>query len=1011
MRKHIPLLALALMCLSASSLFAQATASATLRGTVMDKSQAVVPNADVKITNKETGMVRTAATGSEGLYEFSLLPAAHYELRVSMKGFTTLIYGDVEVAVGRTTTVDATLSPSQQAEVITVQAIATLVDTQRTDVSRPVAPSELQELPLNGRDFVNLAALAPGARAVNSYDPTKNRIGVFATNGSNGRNVNITVNGIDNKDNTVGGPVMQLPLEAIQEFNISTQRFSAANGRSEGAAVNLITRSGTNDFHGALYFFDRHDAFNTLNYFEKKENGGTGEKSPYSRQQFGGSIGGPLKKDQTFLFFALERAREQTSINVNPNSFRELSLVTNLGAQPTQAMPTPYFDWRYNGRLDHRFNQKHSLSLSYSNQNNRGENDQSGTNNDLTAGNFTTNQLILASVNLNSVLTPTVVNSFTAGFQYWNNLIDSPKYVPQLIFPSAVFGTNTNVPQQSFQRKWQFREDVAIMRGKHTFRTGFDYVWAPVVGGFFIFNATPNITFFDDPSVILNNKTRYPQAFATPGAIQSISDTSGNPYFKLQPKMLGVHFQDDWKVLRNLTVNLGLRWDRDFNLNGGREQAKNRAYLRLKAINSPWAGGLPHDDTKDFSPRIGLAWDLKSDGKHVLRLGYGLYYGQTFLNIPLFMLQQTNPTLFTQVFYNSGGPGDPNADIVPGTNVRLSAFRYGIDPVPPKPAPATDVGPNDVSRPIDPNYRNPFTQQWNAGYTWAVSSNAAIEVEYVHVLSLHEAKSIVINPRVVSAANARNTDAPLRAAGLGLLGQVRMNQPIGRGRYDGLNLSYRKRMTQHFSINTSYVLSRAMGYNGYGANFGNAPTDLNDIFAKQDWGPTGSDERHRWVLSGIVDLPGGFKFAPIIQLASARPYQAFEGVNDTYGFGGGQGNTHAIVLKSDPNNLLATKTYTAAQLRSCLATGDCYQVPYDNMRGQATFQFDARLSKTVKLGEKARLDLIFQVFDLTNRANFGANFRTSIRAADFGKPIGFITPAGVIVPRSFSGEFGARFSF
>jgi len=148
-----------------------------------------------------------------------------------------------------------------------------------------------------------------------------------------------------------------------------------------------------------------------------------------------------------------------------------------------------------------------------------------------------------------------------------------------------------------------------------------------------------------------------------------------------------------------------------------------------------------------------------------------------------------------------------------------------------------------------------------------------------------------------------------------------------------------------------------------------------------------------------------------MQLASARPYQAFEGVNDTYGFGGGQGNTHAIVLKSDPNNLLATKTYTAAQLRACLATGDCYQVPYDNMRGQAFFQLDTRFSKTVKFGDKARLELIFQAFDLTNRANFGANFRTSIRAADFGKPIGFITPSGVILPRSFSGEFGARFSF
>jgi hypothetical protein len=281
----------------------------------------------------------------------------------------------------------------------------------------------------------------------------------------------------------------------------------------------------------------------------------------------------------------------------------------------------------------------------------------------------------------------------------------------------------------------------------------------------------------------------------------------------------------------------------------------------------------------------------------------------------------------------------------------------------------------------------------------------------VHVLSLHEAKSIVINPKDLNAGGVRWTDAPLTAAGLTLLGQVRMNEPIGRGRYDGLNLSYRKRMTQHFSINTSYVLSRAMGYNGYGANFGNGPTDLRNIFGAQDWGPTGSDERHRWVVSGLITLPGGINVAPIMQLASARPYQAFEGVNDTYGFGGGQGSTHAIVLKSDPTNLFATKAYTAAQLRTCLGTGDCYQVPYDYMRGKPIFQLDTRFSKTVKFGEKAQLDLIFQAFDLTNRANFGANYYTSVRSSTFGTPAGFITPSGVIVPRSFSGEFGAKFSF
>ncbi len=997
-----------ILTLAAFPLLAQVNATGALAGTVSDSSGAVVPGAAVKISNKDTGLSREATSNAEGQYRFDLLPVGTYEVRVTMSGFANAVFANVGLTVSRTTTIDVTLSPRTQAETVVVEAGgAALIDMAKTDVSRPITPAEVENMPLNGRDFVNLAVLAPGARGVGSYDPTKNRIGVFATNGSSGRNVNITVNGVDNKDNTVGGPVMQLPLEAIQEFNISTQRFSAVNGRSEGASVSVITKSGTNNLHGSVYFWGGDEALNTMNYFEKQ----SGVKGPYSRQQFGGSVGGPVVKDKTFLFFALERAREQTSIAVNQKAFTELSLVANLGAQPASTIPTPYFDWRYNGRLDHRINDRHNFSLSYSNQNNSGLNDQSGTTNDLSAGNFTTNQLIIANATLNSSLSSNVVNSFTFGHQYWNNLIDSDKKVPNLTFPSAYFGTNGNVPQQSYQRKWQFRDDLSINRGKHSFKTGFDYLWEPVLGGFFIFNPTITLTFLDDPSKILSDKVTYPQAFATPGAITSMSDTSGNPYFKLSSKMFGVYFQDDWKVSKRLTVNLGLRWDRDYDLNGGPEQAQARVYLRLKAINNPFAGGLPHDDNKDFSPRFGFAYDLTGKGKHVLRAGYGLYFGQTFINIPLFMLQQTNPTLFTQVVYSSTGPGDTQASIVPSTGKPLSQFRFGVDPLPAKPAAATDIGPADVSRPIDPNWRNPYTQQWNAGYTWQVTNNSAVEVEYVHVLGLHESKTIVINPKVVANGGARNTDAPLTAAKLPLLGQVRMNEPIGRSRYDGMNLSYRKRFSNHFTLNTTYVLSRAVGYNGATAAFGNAPTDLNDIFAAHDFGPTTADEKHRWVASSIVDLPWGFSWAPIVQWASGRAFTPLEGVNDTFGFGGGQGNTHTIVLKSDPTNLKSTSGLAAAALRTCLASGDCYQLPFGYLRGNASFQFDTRVSRNFKFGERAKLELSFQGFNLTNRANFGTAYQTNVRASTFNTPTGFAGGNSVAFPRSFRSEFGAKFSF
>ena len=187
---------------------------------------------------------------------------------------------------------------------------AQLVDQEKTSVSQTITPKEVEELPMLGRDVADLAYLAPGVKSADSFDPTKNRSAVLSVNGNVGREVNVTVNGVDNKDSTVGGTVMQLPLEAVEEFVISTQRFSAANGRSEGAAINMITKSGSNNYHGSLFGYFREQAFNADEHLAD----GTTENGPYSRQQFGGSFGGPIIKNKTFAFFAFERQRESTSI-------------------------------------------------------------------------------------------------------------------------------------------------------------------------------------------------------------------------------------------------------------------------------------------------------------------------------------------------------------------------------------------------------------------------------------------------------------------------------------------------------------------------------------------------------------------------------------------------------------------------------------------------------------------------------------------------------------------------
>src|SRR5713101_899019 len=305
---------------------------------------------------------------------------------------------------------------------------------------------------------------------------------------------------------------------------------------------------------------------------------------------------------------------------------------------------------------------------------------------------------------------------------------------------------------------------------------------------------------------------------------------------------------------------------------------------------------------------------MRGNGKHILRGGYGLYYGQTFLNIPLFMIQQANPTIFSGVFaISSAGPGDATADTVPGTAILLSNWRFGIDPLPIIPPPPTQLGTGSTGRIMDPAYRNPFTQQWNLGYAWQFNSYSVLEFDYVHVLALHESKTININPTrrlFLDATGAEITSRPLTAAftaaGLPALGRIDLEVSSGRARYDGMNISYRRRLHRNVTVNATYTLSKALAYNGNAAAFRNRATNPFDYLAKHDLGPVFNDTRHRFSMSGVINLPAGFQFAPIMQLESARAYNAsYGGSVDVLGVGSGRGN-HVIVFTSSPNDLKAT---------------------------------------------------------------------------------------------------------
>jgi outer membrane receptor protein involved in Fe transport len=1022
-----------LLSLGSGNAFGQATASAMIQGTVTDKSGAVVAGAQVVAKNKATDLTRTTISSGAGDFRFELLPVGTYIVTISKAGFGTVAQ-TVETLIGQVATVNAELKPGATSEVIEVTSEAPLVDQLKTSVSQNITPSEVQELPLLGRDVANLAYLAPGVKATDSYDPTKNRYAILSVNGQSGRNVNVTINGVDNKDNTVGGPVMQLPLEAVQEFVISTQRFSAANGRSEGAAINMITKAGTNKYHGSAFGFFREQQFNAENVFEKQ----SGQKGPYSRQFFGGSVGGPILKDKLFGFFAIERQREHTSVSEDPAALSELQIAATAGlaAQPSAIIPRPFFETRYNGRMDYRLNDRETAYLSYTSQANDSLNDQSGQTGDLTEGNFTKNHLQAANFTLNSVLSNSLVNSALVGYQYWNNIIDSTLKVPLVTFiGGSSFGTNGNVPQQSYQRKWQFRDDLTKTYGRHTFGMGVDFIYNPKLGGFFESNSTLEVDFGVDPSVIVanpktcgaaKNQPCYPQGFATPGIVTSMSASSGDPYFDMPggTKQLGLYFQDDWKVTKRLTVNLGVRWDKDYNLVGASAIAKSRTYLELLAIGSPYAK-LSHDDNKDFSPRVGFAYDLTGQAKHILRGGYGLYYGNIFQNIPLFMIQHARPTIYQGLFSLT-----TPADIVPGTGIALGNWRYGVDPNPTIPPPLSQLVDGATGRLMDPNYRNPVSQQFNVGYQWAATRNSVVEVEYVHTLGLHENKTVNINPTIavlgtdpktglpVITSNTRPLSAAFAAAGVPVLGRVMDEQSVNRSRYDGLNFSYRQHMTKFFSLNANYTLSRAMGWgiesggpDGF-SSFRNYPHDPLNIWDPRDFGPTDNDERHHVSVSGIVKLPWGIQVAPIVSYGSARPFDLRSGF-DVLSRGSGYSRP-VIVPTSNPTDYTAfdgSAGKDSAAALACLAAGQCRQVGYDTLRGNAFFNMDMRVAKNIRVREGWNLQLIFQAFDLTNKTNYGSNFHNTNTAGTFLTPEGFINPSSSFTPRAFVGEFGARFTF
>ncbi|MEA2175197.1 MAG: hypothetical protein QOD00_2789 [Blastocatellia bacterium] len=1005
-----PLLFLTLFTIPAPPVLAQTANTGVLTGVVQNEKGEVVANALVRAVNIGTNATREARSSDEGVYEITQLVPGTYRIEVEAQGFAKSLIDNVSVNVLQRTTVNPTLKVGALTETVNVTAEnSPLVETTKTDVSGVVDQRRLENLPVNGRSFASLAILIPGATLQPSFDPTKARTGTFSVGGSTGRNVNVTIDGGDNKDNAVGGILQNFTMEGIQEFSLSTQRFSAANGRSGGALLSVVSKSGTNEWHGTGFGFFRSDKLNAnAPRLLAKANptlfaDPNPQKPPFNRQQFGGSIGGPLKHDKAFFFGAVERTRERGNSLVPADVVRQIGLLesqVHFGFKPVSLLPQPFDDTQYTLKGDFHLNQKHTLLTRFAGQNNDSLNDQAGfliVKTDLTGGNQTLNRIYSFLASDTWVPNASVVNQFAYQYQSFNNRINATSNIRQVCSADGIcVGQNGNVPQQTVQHKHQFRDDFSWNRGNHGFKFGGDFVWTPKLGGIFAFLSGAEYDLVDTIDAIATDKVSYPQGFFTPGVAGDILIAGGDPSFLFRQDLFqwSAYAQDDWKVSPRLTLNLGLRYDVDLGYLDSANQDKNRTRTFLRIIGHPYGSLLPKDDKNNFSPRVGFAWDIGGNARSVMRGGYGLYYDQTFQNVTLFAIQLANPEIYAFI---TQAEGDESL----------------ATPLPAFPRPLTNppLGNPINGRLIDPFFVSPYTQQWNLGFAQELGKNMALEFDYVHILGLHEFTQSNFNPRIGPLVGAQRTSpsqprllAPLTAAHSAELiaefGQqnpftnIRVAQSDGRSRYDAFTVAFRKRYSEKYQLNAHYTLSRTVGWFGQVADFGVQPQ--NPFFKfdpAADFGYTNEDERHRFVVSGVFDLPHGFQLSPVFQIASARPYSILP---DPGTGAGGDINRDGV-----------------ANDRETRDGNDQHKLPPATQRGDMFSQMNLRVSKFFNFGERKKLGLFFETFNLFNTSNFGNSFQNVKGSPDFGKPVNFFGATGFSEPIGipFQAQIGARFTF
>ena len=1006
---------------------ALAQSTGSINGRVTDPGGAIIPGAAVTATNTSTGVSRNTLTNEEGLFNIPVLEPGAYDVVVTMSGFAPSTK-KVTLLTASTLTLSFDLGVAATQQEIQITGEAPLVETTQSQVSGSIRLTEVQNLPMLNRNFTGLVGLIPGARPAPVVNTSKTTMGNgMSFSGAGGRNVTIQVDGADNRDDIIGGPVQNYTIEGIQEFKVITHGFTAQYGGATGAVVQVATKSGGNQLHGTAFAFGRNDAMTSIDFFTKQQKF---PKTPYDREQMGGSLGGPIKKDRWFVFGALEHDRENLVQSETPKSVSEANVLAtafpNAGIIVASGVPQPFRDTMYTAKTDYQINGQHSLFVRWSHQLNHRTNAQlQQTQPDLGAANLNDNKIWNITGAHTWVISSNSINQITVdGSYYHHSLYLTVPNLPverSMLFPSATVGRWMGADQFFVQDKVRFADDFSHQAGKHALRIGGAFSYYPSVDVKLNIGSCGRLIFFDDPSTIVNNTNgKYPQGFRTPGAVnqilvgscsaggatppgQGIVGDSGFP-----EKQISAYVQDDWRITPRLTLNLGSRYDVGLNFYNQREAANSRTYKALLAIGSPYAK-LPHAYGKDIAPRVGFAYDIGGNGKDVIRGGYGIFYSQMLQANVFQSVLQMKPSLtnLTSTYVNTSvGQGTQG----------IQNYVVGVSPLPPGP------GTSEINLPpggltggawIDPHIRDPYNQQFRIGYTRQLSPNTVLSADFTHVLGLHELAGRNINPiegewdpNQGTVPTGTRRFAPAFQSTVGdknILGGISLSASDNRSQYDEL-ITHVEHRTGRIVFQASYTLASAHafggiisgGVGGTVAGSGNVVALNSDRpFAPGEWGPSWLDERHRGVFTGVFTLPGGVQAAPTFQVASARPYTLLDGTDCNRD---GTNNDRAFTIGST-GAIVPCNTPAAA---------GAAQVAVNSQRGDPMWDLDLRTSKIFNISsENRQLSVFAEFYNLTNKANFGNIYNGNSRSGTFRQPNGYLDG----LPTSRQLQLGARFTF